>query len=121
MSLLRIHGFAAVAGGGHFVVGLGVGDREAEPTDGALVVDVDLVNVLRVGLFRAGSGEQVYGPHRHRKDDDGNEQGDYVLQLAEALDDRGVGEPAALAHGLQAVATTGALQLVEKGCHELGT
>src|SRR3546814_17498414 len=36
----------------------------------------------------------------------------------EALDDGDVGLAAALAHGLQAVATTGALELGEEGGHE---
>ena len=38
----------------------------------------------------------------------------------EALDDRGVGHAAALAHGLQAVAAAGALELVEQRGHEPG-
>ena len=40
--------------------------------------------------------------------------------LAETLDDRGVGESAALAHRDQSVAAAGALELVEQGRHELG-
>src|SRR5688572_19940328 len=38
----------------------------------------------------------------------------------EPLDDRDVGLPAALAHGLEAVAAAGALELVEQGGHETG-
>src|ERR1700716_3854163 len=40
--------------------------------------------------------------------------------LPEALDDGGVGHAAAFAHGLQAPAAAGALELVEQGGHELG-
>src|ERR1700686_1885762 len=39
-------------------------------------------------------------------------------ELAEALDDGGVGLPAALAHRLQAVAAAGAFELVEERGHE---
>src|SRR5688500_15958623 len=39
---------------------------------------------------------------------------------AQALDDRRVGHAAALAHGLQAPAAAGALELVEQCGHELG-
>src|SRR3712207_8666093 len=39
----------------------------------------------------------------------------------EALDDRDVGLPAALAHGLQPIATAGALELAEQRGHEAGT
>src|SRR5947199_1516119 len=40
--------------------------------------------------------------------------------LPQALDDGGVGHPAALAHGLQAEAPAAALELVEEGRHEAG-
>src|SRR3954447_19136107 len=39
---------------------------------------------------------------------------------AQAFDDGGVGHAAAFAHRLEAVATAGALELVEQGGHELG-
>src|SRR5438270_2267684 len=39
---------------------------------------------------------------------------------AETLDDGGVGHAAAFAHGLEAVAAAGALELVEQRGHELG-
>jgi len=109
MSLCGIHGLTAVAGGSHLVVDLGVSDSEPQSADCALVVDLDLSNVLGIRLFGARCCKQVYCPHRHRKDADGDEQGNYVLQLAEPLDDGGVGQPAAFAHGLQAVSAPGAL------------
>src|SRR5207237_393583 len=40
--------------------------------------------------------------------------------LSQAFDDGGVGHPAAFAHGLQAPAATGALELVEESRHEAG-
>src|SRR5690606_11568968 len=44
--------------------------------------------------------------------------GDGTRRRSEALDDGDVGLAAALAHGLQAVATTGALELGEQGRHQ---
>ena len=41
--------------------------------------------------------------------------------LAESLDDRGVGHFAALAHGLQAVATAALVQSVDEFGHDAGT
>ena len=42
------------------------------------------------------------------------------LSVDDALDDGGVGEAAAFTHHLHAEAATGALELVEQGCHQLG-
>ena len=51
------HRFAAVSRGGHLVVGLGVRDREAQATNGALVVHRDLCDLFGIGFLRTRRGQ----------------------------------------------------------------
>src|SRR6202044_3546213 len=44
-----------------------------------------------------------------------------IRSRSEPLDDRGVGHPAAFAHGLQAVAAAGGLKVVQQRGHQLGS
>jgi hypothetical protein len=108
------------------VLVLGLRDRETHPAHGALVLDLDVDDRVRIDLGRAAGDEQPDAPSAEREDGnadddrDGRPNDGVEIDGLDPLEDRAVGHATALTHGLQSVPGTGALHLVDEGRHDLG-